>query len=336
MERKNFLKGVGLAAVGLTVASTRGIAKSIDPTNPKKAGDCVLIPTEIAGPFPLDLSTNTFFFRKDVREGKEGAQLNLKLRIIDTENCSPMQNVRVNIWQCDKDGDYSGYSDFNNEGATFMRGYQITDVDGIVDFITILPGWYPGRVCHIHIQIFVSTSYAVVSQFTFPAAMKNSIYAANPSIYTKGRDPLKVSQDMAFSDDFSHQRATLIPNEDPELGYDSYLEIAVNGSETTDKGHIERQNEKQFSLGQNFPNPYVSETTIPFTLKNDSDVKIGIWDLTGRNVATILDDRLEAGDHKVIFNPNSVNLPVENYVYQFEASNAEGVFKNGKMMTVSK
>jgi protocatechuate 3,4-dioxygenase beta subunit len=336
MERKNFLKGVGLAAVGLTVASAKSAAKIIDPGDSEKAGSCVLIPTEIAGPFPLDLSTNRFFFRKDVREGKRGVRVNLKLKIVGTDNCGPMQNVRVNIWQCDKDGNYSGYSAFNNVGSTFMRGYQITDVNGIVNFTTVLPGWYPGRVCHIHVQIFVSTSYAVVSQFTFPAAVKNSIYLANPALYPKGADPLRVSQDMAFSDDFSHQRATLTRNANTALGYDSYLEIAVRGRGTMGKGHIERQNEKQFTLKQNYPNPYMAETKIPFTLINDSDVKIGIWDLTGRNVATILDTHVEAGDHEVIFNPNSINLPIENYIYQFEVSNSEGVFKDGKMMTISK
>ncbi|MBK7873762.1 MAG: hypothetical protein IPJ74_25445 [Saprospiraceae bacterium] len=90
--------------------------------------------------FPLDLTANTAFFRQDVRESKTGVQLNLKMKIIGASNCEPMRNVRVNIWHCDKDGLYSGYSQSNNAGQaglTYLRGYQMTDANGEVNFITI-------------------------------------------------------------------------------------------------------------------------------------------------------------------------------------------------------
>ena len=59
-----------------------------------------------------------------------------------------MQNVRVNIWHCDKDGLYSGYN--TETSLTYLRGYQFTDANGEVEFITIFPGLYTGRTCHIH------------------------------------------------------------------------------------------------------------------------------------------------------------------------------------------
>jgi protocatechuate 3,4-dioxygenase beta subunit len=330
MNRKNFLRGIGLTAVGLSVPYSKVVAMDKEPA---LADPCVLLPTEIAGPFPLDLTDNNFYFRKDIREGKTGAKLNLKLKVTNTSNCTPMKNVRINIWQCDKDGDYSGYTDFNTQGATFLRGYQITDANGIVDFTTILPGWYLDRVCHIHIQVFVSTAYAVVSQFTFPEKAKNDIYLANKTLYTKGIDPQPISTDLSFDDGFDHQLATLTPNNTSVGGFDSYLEISVDGGTTLGVGHIERQNAKQFSLGQNYPNPYVLQTIIPFTLKKNSQVKIVIWDLTGRNLGTILDSTMNAGAHEVIFNPTSLRIPTGNYIYQFETKNEDGVFKDAKMMT---
>ncbi|MEZ4687486.1 MAG: hypothetical protein R3B47_15900 [Bacteroidia bacterium] len=99
-----------------------------------------------------------------------------------------MQSVRVNIWHCNKDGLYSGYDGNNNPGQaglTYLRGYQMTDANGEVEFITILPGWYNGRICHIHFQVYVSSSYAAISQLTFPIADKNAIYQANSTLYTK-------------------------------------------------------------------------------------------------------------------------------------------------------
>src|SRR5690606_34097737 len=110
------------------------------------------------------------------------------------------------------DGLYSGYSQSNNPGQaglTYLRGYQYTDANGEVDFLTIFPGWYIGRICHIHFQVHVSSSYSAISQLTFPIAAKNALYAAHAGIYTKGADPLTYSSDNIFSDGYQYQLATL-------------------------------------------------------------------------------------------------------------------------------
>ena len=207
-----------MAGAATLVSFDKARVKEIEQKNPPN--NCTLIPSETAGPFPLDLTANPFYFRQDVRENKTGVQLNLKLKIIGLSNCLPMQNARVNIWHCDKDGLYSGYGD--QQGLTYLRGYQMTNANGEVEFVTIFPGWYTGRICHIHFQVFVSSSYAAISQLTFPIATKNAIYAANPSLYTKGADPLTFSNDNIFSDGYSYQLATLTPNIQMG-GYDSYL-----------------------------------------------------------------------------------------------------------------
>jgi len=66
--------------------------------------NCVLVPAETPGPFPLDLTDNAFFFRQDIREDRMGVQLRQRVRIVGTENCEPMPNVRVHIWHCDNVG----------------------------------------------------------------------------------------------------------------------------------------------------------------------------------------------------------------------------------------
>ncbi|MCB0644731.1 MAG: hypothetical protein KDC44_23965, partial [Phaeodactylibacter sp.] len=288
MNRKDFLKGAGMVGLGLALPGTKAAARSKDGLFGGGGNACVLIPTETAGPFPLDLTENSYYFRQDVRETEEGIQLNLRLKIIGDENCEPMQNVRVNIWHCSKDGLYSGYSGNNNPGQaglTYLRGYQYTDANGEVEFITVFPGWYTGRICHIHFQVYVSSSYAAISQLTFPIDAKNALYSANPSIYTKGEDPLSFAQDNIFSDGHDYQLATL--EEDATTGgYQSYMEVTVQGSGVTGVGHIEKETAKVFELGQNYPNPYYAQTTIPFHLKQAADLKLELWDLSGRKVAT--------------------------------------------------
>lgn len=334
MNRKEFLRGVGLASVALTLPKVQ-LSAHPNPTIATE-GLCTLIPSETAGPFPLDLTENTTFFRQDVREIQQGVQLNLRLKILGVNNCEPMQNVRVNIWHCSKEGVYSGYNTGNNPGdanATHLRGYQFTDANGEVEFITVFPGWYNGRICHIHFQVYVSSSYAAVSQLTFPLDAKNALYAANSSVYTKGVDPLSFSGDGIFADGYDTQVATLEANPDTG-GYRSYLEVGVQGSGTTGVGHIERETAKVFELGQNFPNPYHDHTVIPVTIKQASHVRLELWDVSGKKVATVLEQYMEIGEHHINVDPSSMGLPTGTYIYQLEARNGNGVFRMPKVMTV--
>lgn len=335
-NRRDFIKMTGL----LGAASAIPFGKVLAETNEtNKVASCILIPTETAGPFPLDLTANTAFFRQDIREGKAGVQLNVKLKIIGNGNCLPMQNLRVNIWHCDKDGLYSGYSQANNPGQaglTYLRGYQFTDASGEAEFITILPGWYPGRICHIHFQVYVSSSYAAISQLTFDIAAKQAVYAAHPAIYTKGSDPMTLAADNIFSDGYAYQMATLTPNSTTG-GYDAYLEVTIQGDGViTGLGHLEKENAKYFSLGQNFPNPYMNETTIPVNLIQPADLTLDLYDLQGKKVTTIQQNNLAAGEHKMSLDMQKLGLATGNYVYQITVKNKNGVFVDGKMMTAKR
>lgn len=332
-KRREFIKSTSIISAASLIPFSNLFASNKEITNENNSV-CTLIPSETAGPFPLDLTANTAYFRQDIRENKTGVQLNVKLKIIGLNNCLPMSNVRVNIWHCDKDGLYSGYSQNNNQGQaglTYLRGYQITDSNGIVEFITILPGWYTGRICHIHFQVYVSTSYSAISQLTFDIPTKNSIYAANPSLYTKGLDPLAFNQDNIFSDGYAYQVATLTPNTTTG-GYDSYLEVSVQGDGTTGIGYTEKENLKNFLLLQNYPNPFNTNTTIPFKLNYDSEINLHLYDLQGKKVYSIDGKKYNAGEHEINLNFKELNLPLQNYAYQLSVKNKNGSYNDSKLM----
>lgn len=331
MNRKEFLRASGLAGLGLSLPFTKAFAD--EPQGNSNLASCTLIPTETAGPFPLDLTANTTFFRNDIRETQQGTPLNVKLKIVGVNNCGPMSNVRVNIWHCNKDGLYSGYDNSMNAGQaglTYLRGYQMTDADGYVNFTTIFPGWYSGRICHIHFQVYVSSNYAAISQFTFDIATKNQIYANDPGIYTKGADPMTLASDNIFSDGYQYQMCTLTPT---SSGYEAYLEVAVQGSGSTSIGNIDKETAKNMSLGQNYPNPHSGSTTIPFTLAKTAKADILIFDLMGRKVAQIDCGKLAAGDHERQLNLANLGLANGNYAYQLNVENESGRYTDVKIMT---
>jgi len=323
MNRKNFLKSVGLLGAGLSIP-----IKANDKSAPfTSTEDCVLIPSETAGPFPLDLGENSFFFRQDIREDEKGVKLNMKMRIVDVDGCTPIPNVRVNIWQCDKDGIYSGYNTGSNQGnteETHLRGYQIADANGEVDFVTVFPGIYPGRICHIHFQVYVSSSYSAVSQFTFPVTEKNQLYAANSEIYGTSSDPVGLSQDFSFADGSEHQVATLEKNGEE---YNSFLQVAVDGSTKTNVGYEERQTARIVELKDIYPNPFDKKLNVPFQLKQHSAIRIEIWDMQGKLIFSVEKGTYSKGDHSIDLDLTNTDLSVGNYVVQLVSSNNNGSFK---------
>ncbi|MFN0157555.1 MAG: T9SS type A sorting domain-containing protein [Bacteroidota bacterium] len=69
-----------------------------------------------------------------------------------------------------------------------------------------------------------------------------------------------------------------------------------------------------FRLDQNCPNPFNPTTTIRFQIPNSSFVTLKIFDLLGREVATLVNDSQQPGEHSVTFDATS--LPSGVYVYR--------------------
>ncbi len=83
----------------------------------------------------------------------------------------------------------------------------------------------------------------------------------------------------------------------------------------------------RFALAQNFPNPFNPETAIRYTLPAESQVKLAVYDLSGRLVATLSEGAKSAGEHEARWNGrDSFGNPVTSglYLYRLEASARHG------------
>jgi polygalacturonase len=73
-----------------------------------------------------------------------------------------------------------------------------------------------------------------------------------------------------------------------------------------------------FSLSQNYPNPFNPSTTIRYSIPQSSHVKILLYDILGKEVATLVDGEKNAGNYKVKFNASSLTSGV--YFYRIEVT----------------
>ncbi|MCJ7554712.1 MAG: T9SS type A sorting domain-containing protein, partial [Ignavibacteriaceae bacterium] len=85
-----------------------------------------------------------------------------------------------------------------------------------------------------------------------------------------------------------------------------------------------------FALGQNYPNPFNPSTTINFALPQTSNVVLKVYDVLGREVATLLNGEKAAGNYEVNFDASQFASGM--YIYTLQAGN----FSTSKKMMLMK
>ena len=146
-------------------------------------GSCVLTPEAGEGPFYLDPK----LLRQDITSGQPGAPLQLALQVVRAGDCATLANARVDVWHADALGLYSGYEKQSGVGGVsataaagqqYLRGTQMTDATGNVQFRTIFPSWYGGRTPHVHFKVFLGGNEVVASQIFFPDEISREVFAS--------------------------------------------------------------------------------------------------------------------------------------------------------------
>lgn len=251
-SRRDILKKLGTAAGSLAIlGACSKSALSFSPTQSatdsttstdSSNGQCVEIPSETKGPYPLDGSSGstnalsniyrTNIIGSDI-SSTSGVPLTVNLSIQDVSaGCSPISGAAVYIWHCDQYGQYSGYSSSqngSNSGKTFCRGIVVTDANGLASFTTLYPGWYAGRITHIHMAVYLNnnlSSTPKVSQLGFPQSITQAVYGVAP-YSAKGQNTSITSfaADNIFSDGTTYQIASVSGS--TSSGYIANLKVGI-------------------------------------------------------------------------------------------------------------
>ncbi|MCC6615244.1 MAG: intradiol ring-cleavage dioxygenase [Anaerolineae bacterium] len=243
-EALSFLGGLGAVMVvggGLTRLDLSQLTPTLLQTDATATPlpSCVVRPALTEGPYFVDAMLNRSDIRVEPSDDsiKEGTLLKLKINVSDVSagTCLPVEGAQVDIWHCDALGVYSGVSDpgFDTSDQLWLRGYQLTDEFGGVEFTTIYPGWYSGRAVHIHFKIRTDpesdTGYEFTSQFFFDEELTDVVHSKQPYASKGTRDTYNDTDNIYQSSD-GLLTLTLEPLEDEE-GYTATFDIGLDLSQ---------------------------------------------------------------------------------------------------------
>ena len=171
-------------------------------------------PQVTEGPYWVDEK----LFRSDIRSDpttgivRPGLPLALSITLqnLSSDSCAPLAGAYVDIWHCDATGIYSDEPTYNPGGGTgnitttgqkFLRGYQISDDNGQVQFTTIYPGWYTSRSIHIHVRVRTYSGSTKLDEFVtqlfFDDSISNAVLAQAPyNVRTTARDTTNTTDNV--------------------------------------------------------------------------------------------------------------------------------------------
>ncbi len=189
---------------------------------------CVSRPALTEGPYFVDERLNRSDIRSDPSDGsvQAGVPLRLEINVFrpNGSTCDPLDGVNVDIWHANSQGVYSDVAENGTVGQKFLRGYQVTDAHGAVEFTTVYPGWYPGRTVHIHFKLRTfsgdQTTYEFTSQLFFDETVTGQVLSQSP-YNARGPSDTPNAQDGVFD-----EQLLLTPVADGD-GYIATFDIGI-------------------------------------------------------------------------------------------------------------
>ncbi|KAJ4353828.1 uncharacterized protein N0V89_005558 [Didymosphaeria variabile] len=216
---------------------------------------CVLAPETVWGPYAVDGELQ----RHDLRETQEGIDFYLDIGVLDLNTCEPLSGAALTIWNCNATGFYSSYTGINpntvelldgatkrpdgtTDDETFLRGIQITDSNGMVEYLTKFPGYYASRTTHVHVtvqsDVTNGTSYSTsgtqhLGQLFFDEDLLSQVYAVEPyNAHLSTLNRTTNAEDSLFSeasaDGYSAMVSIEMIGDNIEDGLIGYITVGVN------------------------------------------------------------------------------------------------------------
>ncbi len=288
-KRRQFLKNSSLAALSLLVIPK--LAKSAAPV-PAAPAACDPTTLDYYGEGPFYTANPPTISNSQLAAANEpGTRMIITGRVHNLDCTEFLPNCVVDVWHANDAGEY------DNAGYN-LRGQTVSNAQGFYTFETIYPGKYLNgnefRPAHIHFKITPEGFPTMTTQLYFEGDPDNGTDAAS-SITSGTYDA----------------RSRIIPlTTDGNGVLNGTWDIVVDGSGvSTSVPDLHVNNGMIYSAG---PNPFSDRVEIKYGLFRNARVSLVVFDMMGRQVATLEERSLAAEKYTAVWQPES-SLPNGQY-----------------------
>lgn len=173
--------------------------------------------------------------------------------------------------------------------------------------------------------------YKYINDWVLIGSTTNTVYEDTDETYCTAQPPAECTGTRQVT-----YRVTAVDIQSHESDYSNAVVVVVIGYAS--KIGIDNPGAGkiiEYSLDQNYPNPFNPSTQISYSLANDADVTVKIYDVLGTEVANLVDESQAAGSYDISFNANNLSSGV--YIYRITAFNNERIlFTDAKRMLLMK
>lgn len=124
------------------------------------------------------------------------------------------------------------------------------------------------------------------------------------------------SEEMSFPEGFENRET---PLELFQPDHNNRFEVEIMPFESPLQQETEQEKPNSVELRPNYPNPFNPSTNITFYLPEERQVRLGVYNVVGQQVANLVDEPLSAGEHTLTWNASE--LPSGIYIVQLETGN---------------
>ncbi|MFT4522398.1 MAG: protocatechuate 3,4-dioxygenase beta subunit [Bacteroidia bacterium] len=290
-NRRQFLKNAALAGFSLSLAPMLARSETLITVGGSALAECNKTTLDYYGQGPFYSSNPPQIVdNKLAKEGETGERMIITGRVFNLDCTEFIPNCTIDIWHANDQGAY------DNDGFN-LRGVTKSNAQGFYVFETIMPGKYLNgakyRPAHIHFKITPPDGDTVITQ-----------------LYFEGDSDLETDAASSIKSgtyDASHRIIKLTANAANVLEGSWDMVVDGDGTIGTNDLHLDKGLIYQVS-----PNPFTDQAVIKYGVFAKSRVSILVFDIQGREVATLQEAELTPQKYEAIWQPDA-SLPKGYY-----------------------
>lgn len=171
-------------------------------------------------------------------------------------------------------------------------------------------------------QTFYNKNYSYSSIYNASTSIMNAVLAGSQSLDVQNTEGFSIGDEIIINPGGDTEETNIITGFgsillQDSLQYNHEVGELIAKLITTGLSVTENKQVTNYKLLQNFPNPFNPTTTIKFEVPKTSQVKLKVYDILGREIASLINEELVTGSYELVFDASEISSGV--YFYQLRS-----------------